>query len=49
MHDADVGRTTTGKGLVRDLTFDELRRLDAGSKFDAKFKGEPVPAPTGCA
>lgn len=43
MHDADVRRTTNGKGLVKDLTFDELRRLDAGAWFDAKFKGEPVP------
>jgi glycerophosphoryl diester phosphodiesterase len=44
MHDADVRRTTNGKGLVKDLTSGELRGLDAGSWFDAKFKGEPVPA-----
>lgn len=43
MHDADVKRTTNGKGLVSDLTFAEIRRLDAGSWFDAKFKGEQVP------
>ena len=43
MHDADVRRTTNGKGLVKDLDFAELRRLDAGSWFDPKFKGEPVP------
>jgi glycerophosphoryl diester phosphodiesterase len=30
MHDADVSRTTNGKGLVKDLTLDELKELDAG-------------------
>jgi glycerophosphoryl diester phosphodiesterase len=30
MHDADVDRTTDGSGLVRDLTLDEIRGLDAG-------------------
>jgi glycerophosphoryl diester phosphodiesterase len=43
LHDADVKRTTSGKGLARDLTFDEIRKLDAGSWFDAKFKDERVP------
>ena len=28
--------------MIRDLTLDELRRLDAGSKFDPKFKGERI-------
>src|SRR5262249_57066016 len=43
LHDADVRRTTDGKGLVRDLTLAELRRLDAGRRFDRKFAGERVP------
>ncbi|MYA18201.1 MAG: glycerophosphodiester phosphodiesterase [Gammaproteobacteria bacterium] len=30
IHDERVDRTTNGVGLVRDLTFAELRRLDAG-------------------
>lgn len=30
MHDEDVDRTTDGAGLVRDLTLDEIRELDAG-------------------
>ncbi|WP_078861984.1 glycerophosphodiester phosphodiesterase [Streptomyces sp. NRRL F-5123] len=30
MHDAGVDRTTDGSGLVRDLTLDEIRALDAG-------------------
>ncbi|TCM51368.1 glycerophosphodiester phosphodiesterase family protein [Kribbella sp. VKM Ac-2568] len=30
MHDATVDRTTNGTGAVEDLTFEELRSLDAG-------------------
>ncbi|ONI68244.1 glycerophosphodiester phosphodiesterase [Kribbella sp. ALI-6-A] len=30
LHDATVGRTTNGTGPVEELTFDELRALDAG-------------------
>ncbi|MBM3213431.1 hypothetical protein FJZ36_00720 [Candidatus Poribacteria bacterium] len=30
MHDATVNRTTNGSGAIRDLTFDEIRALDAG-------------------
>jgi glycerophosphoryl diester phosphodiesterase len=43
VHDATVDRTTDGTGRVADLTLVEVRRLDAGVKFDAKFKGERVP------
>jgi glycerophosphoryl diester phosphodiesterase len=42
-HDADVDRTTNGKGKVADLTLDEVKKLDAGIKFDAKYAGERVP------
>ena len=43
LHDADVKRTTSGKGLARDLTFAELRQLDAGAWFDPKYQGERIP------
>ncbi len=43
MHDATVDRTTNGKGRVRDLTFDQVRALDAGAKFNPKFTGTKVP------
>jgi glycerophosphoryl diester phosphodiesterase len=43
VHDADVRRTTDGKGAVSDLTLAELRRLDADSRFDAAFAGQRVP------
>lgn len=43
MHDLTVDRTTNGKGRVRDLTFDEIRKLDAGSWFSNEFAGEKIP------
>jgi glycerophosphoryl diester phosphodiesterase len=36
IHDDTIDRTTTGKGAVASLTYDELRRFDAGF-------GEPIP------
>ncbi len=43
LHDADVQRTTNGKGKVADLTLEELRRLDAGRWFDPIYSGLKVP------
>lgn len=43
MHDGTVDRTTNGKGKVRELTFEQIRQLDPGVKFDAKFAGTRVP------
>lgn len=43
MHDDRLGRTTNSQGLVRELTFDELRRLDAGGWKGAAFAGTPIP------
>jgi glycerophosphoryl diester phosphodiesterase len=43
LHDAEVDRTTDGKGKIADLTWADVKKLDAGIKFDAKFKGERVP------
>ena len=43
IHDATVDRTTTGKGVVREMTMAELKALDAGSSFDITFKGEKIP------
>ncbi|MDC1541872.1 glycerophosphodiester phosphodiesterase [Candidatus Pseudothioglobus singularis] len=37
IHDEHVGRTTNGKGFVRDFTYSELKKLDAGSWFSPKF------------
>jgi glycerophosphoryl diester phosphodiesterase len=46
MHDSSVDRTTNGSGSVAALTAADLRRLDAGGWFDARFRGEPVPTLT---
>lgn len=43
MHDATVDRTTNGTGLVTELTFEEIRKLDAGSWKASDFAGERVP------
>lgn len=43
MHDRDVARTTNGGGLVDEMTFDEIRKLDAGRWFSEDFAGERVP------
>ncbi|MCF6138956.1 glycerophosphodiester phosphodiesterase [Pseudalkalibacillus berkeleyi] len=43
IHDITVDRTTDGSGRVGDLTYDELRKLDAGSWYGEAFKGEHLP------
>ena len=43
LHDKTVERTTDGQGTVSDLDLDELKRLDAGSWFDAGFANERIP------
>lgn len=43
MHDATVDRTTDGQGKVSELTFKELRALDAGTRKDARFTGARIP------
>ena len=43
MHDAAVDRTTDGKGKVRELSYAEIRALDAGIKKGMVFENERVP------
>jgi glycerophosphoryl diester phosphodiesterase len=43
IHDGTVNRTTGGTGKVRELTFDQIRALDAGAKFDPRFTDTKVP------
>ncbi len=43
MHDATVDRTTNGRGYISQMTLEEIKALDAGSKKSAIYKGEPVP------
>src|ERR1700694_5241770 len=39
-----LARTTDGSGLVRDHTMAELKRFDAGSWKDPRFRGERIPS-----
>ncbi|WP_078546403.1 glycerophosphodiester phosphodiesterase [Litchfieldia alkalitelluris] len=43
IHDPQVNRTTNGKGFIKDLTLNEIKRLDAGSWYSDDFKGEKIP------
>src|SRR5436190_24151617 len=42
MHDGSVDRCTDGHGDVASMTFEQIRKLDAGAKW-AEFHGTPVP------
>src|SRR5688500_8189427 len=46
LHDATLDRTTTGRGPVGALTFDELRAFSAGhpSVFGSAYESERVPS-----
>ncbi len=44
IHDQTVDRTTNGKGNVANLSFSELRRLDAGLQFPGQFPEEKIPS-----
>ncbi|MGG4500610.1 glycerophosphodiester phosphodiesterase [Paenibacillus polymyxa] len=43
IHDESLERTTGCPLDVKDITQEELNKLDAGSWFDEKFRGERVP------
>jgi glycerophosphoryl diester phosphodiesterase len=44
IHDESVDRTSDGNGLISELSFDEIRKLDVGSSFSKEFKGEKIPS-----
>lgn len=43
-HDNTLDRTTNGTGKIKDKMFDELKKLDAGSKFGSLYAGESIPS-----
>ena len=43
IHDPTLPRTTGAAGWVNQCSYEELRRLDAGSFFSASFQGERIP------
>lgn len=46
-HDLTLDRTTDGTGLIREHTFEEIRKLDAGCKFEGgAFAGKGLLMPS---
>jgi glycerophosphoryl diester phosphodiesterase len=43
MHNDTVDATTDGRGPIRAMTLHELKALDAGRWYDARYAGERVP------
>ncbi|BCH22599.1 glycerophosphodiester phosphodiesterase [Mesorhizobium sp. L-8-3] len=43
LHDLTVDRTTDGHGFAADLDLEQIRRLDAGVRFDPAFAGTKIP------
>jgi glycerophosphoryl diester phosphodiesterase len=43
IHDEKLERTTSGSGLVKDYTLEELHRLDAGKWYSDQFVREQIP------
>ena len=43
MHDPTLDRTTSGSGPVISHTLEQIKELDAGAWFNAKFAGAQVP------
>ena len=43
MHDSNLKRTTGYNGKVSDVTFEQIKTLEAGSWFSDEFLGEPIP------
>ncbi|PLT28583.1 glycerophosphodiester phosphodiesterase [Peribacillus deserti] len=42
IHDTTLERTTNGKGYVKNWTYEDLSRLDAGSWFNEQYKEERI-------
>lgn len=43
LHDFTVDHTADGSGRAKDMTLEQLKELDAGAKFDARFAGTRIP------
>ncbi len=43
MHDITLERTSNGFGLIKEQTFKDISKLDAGSWFSNHFTGEKIP------
>ena len=43
LHDRTLDRTTDGHGFAADFAVEQIRRLDAGARFNPRFAGTRVP------
>lgn len=43
LHDMNLKRTAGVKGFIKDLTLEELKKLEVGAWFGEEFRGEPIP------
>ncbi len=43
MHDPTVDRMSDGHGAIKDMTFEQIEKLDLGARFPGKFPGLRVP------
>lgn len=43
LHDYSLERSTTGAGLLRHRTLEQLAGIDAGIRFGSSFSGTPIP------
>ena len=43
LHDRTLDRTTDGHGFAADFALEQIRRLDAGARFNPRFAGTRVP------
>jgi glycerophosphoryl diester phosphodiesterase len=43
IHDETLDRTTDGRGSIAELTLEEVKHWDAGTKFAPAFQGERIP------
>ena len=42
MHEIDLEKVSDGKGKIYEKTFEELEKLDFGTKFDIQYDGEKI-------
>jgi glycerophosphoryl diester phosphodiesterase len=43
IHDADLKRVTGVRKKISEISYEEIKTLDAGSWFSSEFRGEPIP------
>ena len=44
LHDETVERTTDGKGFIKDLTYQELRKFNVNARFGDQYGFNPIPS-----